>query len=83
MKVKAIVPAGRMDVFNMEVEDTHDFAVQGGVIVHNCYDECRYICMENPIAMRIKPAPKPKPFDPLSEDDPAANNRQYAWYKIH
>ena len=47
------------------------------------YDECRYICMENPIAMRIKPAPAPKPFDPLFDDDPTANNRQYAWYKIH
>ncbi len=47
------------------------------------YDECRYICMENPIAMRIKSAPEHKPFDPLSDDDPAANNRQYAWYKIH
>lgn len=47
------------------------------------YDECRYICMENPIAMRIKPAPAAKLFDPLSDDDPTANNRQYAWYKIH
>lgn len=31
------------DVYNMEVIGTHNFAVNGGVIVHNCMDECRYL----------------------------------------
>lgn len=30
------------DVYNMEVMGTHNFAVNGGVIVHNCMDEIRY-----------------------------------------
>lgn len=32
----------RADVFNMEVDDNHNFAVNGGLIVHNCMDETRY-----------------------------------------
>lgn len=47
--IKAIRPAGRADVYNMEVEDTHDFVIQGGVISHNCADEVRYMCMARPI----------------------------------
>lgn len=31
------------DVYNMEVMGTHNFAVNGGVIVHNCMDETRYL----------------------------------------
>ena len=42
MKVKSITPAGRADVYNMEVEDTHSFVIQGGVISHNCADAIRY-----------------------------------------
>ena len=30
------------DVYNMEVIGTHNFAVNGGVIVHNCMDDIRY-----------------------------------------
>ena len=30
------------DVYNMEVIGTHNFAVNGGVIVHNCMDDVRY-----------------------------------------
>ena len=30
------------DVYNMEVIGTHNFAVNGGVIVHNCMDDTRY-----------------------------------------
>ena len=45
MKVKSIKYAGKSDVYNLEVDDTHDFAVGSGVIVHNCYDEWRYVCM--------------------------------------
>ena len=31
------------DVYNMEVMGTHNFSVNGGVIVHNCMDETRYL----------------------------------------
>ena len=35
MRVKSIEYAGKADVYNMEVEDTHDFVVNGGTVVHN------------------------------------------------
>ena len=52
MKVKSVKYAGKADVYNMTVEGTHDFVVQGGVITHNC-DEIRYFCMMRPIAPRV------------------------------
>ena len=29
-------------MYNMEVADNHNFAVNGGMIVHNCIDAVRY-----------------------------------------
>ena len=49
MKIKSIMPVGEADVYNMEVDDTHDYAVNNGTIVHNC----RYILMEHPMTPRI------------------------------
>ena len=57
MKVKSITYAGKADVYNMEVEDTHNFVIQGGVISHNCADEVRYFCMSRPIKPRIPSKP--------------------------
>lgn len=39
--VKAVKLEGYADVYNMEVEDNHNFAVNGGLIIHNC-DSMRY-----------------------------------------
>lgn len=44
------------------------------------YDELRYVCMENPIAPRIKAAPKFPVYDPLSTDDYQARDK-YAFYR--
>lgn len=41
-KVKSIQLDGCEDVYNMEVEDNHNFAINGGYIVHNCMDSMRY-----------------------------------------
>lgn len=41
-EVVYIHPAGYANVYNMEVVDNHNFAVNGGLIVHNCMDSCRY-----------------------------------------
>lgn len=57
MKVKCITYAGKADVYNMEVADTHDFVIQGGVISHNCADEARYFCMSRPIKPRMAAKP--------------------------
>ena len=40
--IKKITKLNRQPVYNMEVEDVHHFAINGGLIVHNCMDACRY-----------------------------------------
>ena len=42
-QVELISVAGYHDVYNLEVDDTHAFAVNGGIVIHNCADESRYI----------------------------------------
>lgn len=42
VKVAKIEVEPNEDVYNMEVLSTHNFAVNGGIIVHNCMDEIRY-----------------------------------------
>lgn len=64
MKIKSITPAGTADVYNMEVEGTHDFAVESGIIAHNCYDEWRYVMMENP----MNPPVYQKPVKDVRDD---------------
>lgn len=66
-RIKSIKKAGRADVYNMEVEDTHDFVIQGGVIAHNCPDEVRYMCMSRPIKPIIPEKPRIMLNDPLNQ----------------
>ena len=42
--IKSVKLDGYEDVYNMEVKGTHNFAVNGGLIIHNCMDEIRYFC---------------------------------------
>ena len=35
-RVKSIRVIGKEDVYNMEVENTHNYSINGGLIVHNC-----------------------------------------------
>ncbi len=65
MKIVGITYAGKADVYNMEVEDTHDYVVEGGIVAHNCYDSLRYACMRHIIPARAMHKPKPKGDDPL------------------
>ena len=67
MKIRTSRRAGRADVFNMEVEDTHDFVIQGGVISHNCADEWRYMCMSRPVAPILREEKKTPWADPLNQ----------------
>ena len=80
MRIKAIRPARKADVFNMEVEDTHDFVIQGGVISHNCADECRYLCMMNPIKPVEVKEKKARVYNPLDDDEEVTRDR-YAFYR--
>ena len=46
MKISRIEKARNEDVYNMEVESVHCFAVtNSNIIVHNCMDAMRYGCM--------------------------------------
>ena len=40
--VKGMSECGAEPVYNLEVADNHNFAVNGGLIVHNCMDSARY-----------------------------------------
>lgn len=66
MKVKSVRYAGKADVYNMTVEDTHNFVIQGGVITHNC-DMMRYFCMMRPIAPRLVVEEDIPLYDPLDQ----------------
>ena len=50
----------------MEVEETHDFVIQGGVISPNCADEWRYFCMSRPVKPMLAVPEKPQWIDPLN-----------------
>ena len=55
--IKSIRKIGRDDVYNMEVEDNHNFAVEGGLIVHNCMDSMRYFVKTKHIAIPKRQMP--------------------------
>ena len=65
MKVKSVSYAGKADVYNMEVDETHDFVIQGGVISHNCADEVRYFLMSRPIKPRMQAKPDEFASNPM------------------
>ena len=41
IKVKSIRYVGKEDVYNMEVENNHNF-ICNGIVAHNCIDAMRY-----------------------------------------
>lgn len=67
MIIQSITPAGKADVFNMEVEDTHDYVVNGGFVAHNCYDATRYFFMEHPLKAKKKEKKEPRVFSPYDD----------------
>lgn len=50
VKIKRITKQPRETVYNMEVDRYHNFAVNGGLIVHNSIDAVRYAL--NPVWRR-------------------------------
>ena len=55
VKIKAIKKlAHKENVYNLEVKDHHNFAVNGGFIVHNCLDALRYACESEILAAEVK-----------------------------
>jgi hypothetical protein len=58
-KPVSVESAGKADVYCLDVDHaSHAFAVCGGVLVHNCYDEATQVCMARPVALKIAAPPK-------------------------
>ncbi len=53
VKVKKIKQLSPEDVYNLEAEKYHNFAINGGLIVHNCMDSMRYALMDVKPALHI------------------------------
>ena len=73
-KVKSMTNKGKADVYNMMVEDTHDFVIQGGIVAHNC-DSIRYFCMMRPIAPRLVEEKEIPMYDPLNQFEKESYNK--------
>lgn len=52
--VTSVEPAGKSDVYCMEVEEAHCFVLENGLIVHNCYDEVAYSLISRPMTWTKK-----------------------------
>lgn len=53
-RVAKIEPAGQADVYNIEVESAHNYAICGGIVVKNC-DALRYMMDGRPRHRPIVP----------------------------
>lgn len=73
--MKSIKYIGKEDVYNLEVEDHHNFSVNGGLIIHNC-DSLRYGLMSRPVANVIKPEPPGKWYSQLELEDAGFKNNK-------
>jgi len=51
VKVVEVRSAGDRDVYCLDAAITHAFAVAGGIVVHNCYDEAALMLMARPLAL--------------------------------
>lgn len=51
VKIVGIEEDTQEDVFNMEVDDNHNFAINGGLVVHNCMDDTRYFVKTMKVAI--------------------------------
>ena len=53
IKVKSIKKIDNEDVYNMQVDNHHNFSINGGFIVHNC-DALRGFCIERTKSTVVK-----------------------------
>ena len=80
-KVISIELDGYEDVYNMEVENHHNFSVNGGFIVHNC-DAIRYFLSGRPCNAETIKTKLPKDIPPDLRADLEADPKAMAhWIK--
>lgn len=73
-RINSIRYLGEEDVFNIEVEDTHNFITAGGTVLHNC-DAVRYYCVS-----RVLPAEAIQAKEAFWEDEEDEGNESYDDY---
>jgi len=79
VKVKNVKPFGMADVYCLDAAFTHGFAVEGGIIVHNCFDEACHICMARPLSGH-EPKKKMSDTDKRIETLKKGNTNTYERY---
>lgn len=62
MKIASVTECGEESVYNMEVADNHNFAINGGVVVHNCMDSMRYFVKTQQLAKVRRKIERPKGY---------------------
>ena len=69
MRIKSIKPAGIEPVYNMTVEEFHNYLIHGGIILKNC-DAARYFCVTRTLgAEMVAPAIEEDDNDLVDYDD--------------
>ena len=67
------------DVYCLTVPTTKSFAIEGGLLVHNCSDDSRYAIMSRPVSGE-KPTPKPEGVQPMTAANIERMEEQQAVY---
>ena len=69
MRIKSIKPAGIEPVYNMTVEEFHNYLIHGGIILKNC-DAVRYFCVTRTLgAEMVQAIPEEDDNDLVDYDD--------------
>lgn len=67
----------KSDVYCMTVPETEIFEIEGGILTHNCADECRYVCASRPgHGKSMLDAPEPKGAMELEHEEIQAIGRE-------
>ncbi len=65
IKVKSVERAGTAAVYNMTVDEYHNYIIEGGIVLKNC-DALRYYCITRTLGAQKEDAPEL--FDELEDE---------------
>lgn len=66
MRVKSVRSAGKEPVYNMTVEEYHNYLIHGGIVLKNC-DALRYFCVTRTLAAEKSELPATDDFPEVEE----------------
>lgn len=70
MKIKSITPAGIEPVYNMSVDEHHNYVIRGGIILKNC-DALRYFCVMRTLGAQAPEEPPEQDYRSGTDYDEA------------